>query len=66
MLYWGRGYAFVYTGNEKLWNPSKLMKIICDWEKPLESLSYRHEGRYQEKLQDKCDASVKSSTWEHL
>lgn len=27
VLHWGRGYAFVSTGEKKLWVPSKLMKI---------------------------------------
>lgn len=27
MLFWGRGYAFVSTGNQKLWFSSKLIKI---------------------------------------
>ena len=25
VLYWGRGFAFVSTGEEKLWIPSRLM-----------------------------------------
>lgn len=27
VLRWGRGYAFVSTGEEKVWVPSKLIKI---------------------------------------
>ena len=27
MLPWGRGYAYVSTGKERLWVPSKLTKI---------------------------------------
>ncbi|EGV97888.1 HERV-K_7p22.1 provirus ancestral Pol protein [Cricetulus griseus] len=28
VLSWGRGFAFVSTGEEKLWIPSKLIKIL--------------------------------------
>jgi hypothetical protein len=30
VLHWGRGYAYVSTGKEKLWVPSKLIKIRHD------------------------------------
>ena len=30
VLCWGRGYAFVSTGNKKLWIPSKLIEIRFD------------------------------------
>ena len=31
MLCWGRGCAFVSTGNKKLWIVPKLIKIRSDW-----------------------------------
>ncbi|WP_368389860.1 hypothetical protein [Sphingobium sp. AS12] len=34
VLHWGRGFAFVSTGEEKLWMPSKLIKIQVEKEKP--------------------------------
>lgn len=27
VLHWGHGFACIYTGNKKLWIPSKLAKI---------------------------------------
>ena len=30
VLHWGRGYAYLSTGKEKLWVPSKLIKIRFD------------------------------------
>ena len=35
MLRWGRGFALVSTGEEKLWIPSKLIKVRFEEEKPL-------------------------------
>ncbi|MGE9716572.1 hypothetical protein ACQP3F_33775 [Escherichia coli] len=35
MLCWGRDFALVYTGEEILWIPSKLIKIRVEKEKPL-------------------------------
>lgn len=34
VLHWGRGFAFVFTGEEKLWISSKWMKIQFEKEKP--------------------------------
>ena len=36
VLHWGRGFALVCTGEEKLWIPSKLIKIRVEKEKPLD------------------------------
>ena len=36
VLCWGRVFALVSTGEEKLWIPSKLIKIHFEKEKPLE------------------------------
>ena len=36
VLHWGMGFALVSTGEEKLWIPSKLIKIQFEKEKPLE------------------------------
>ena len=35
MLLWGRGFALVSTGEEKLCIPSKLIKVRFEEEKPL-------------------------------
>ena len=35
VLRWGRGFALVSTGEEKLWIPSKLIKVRFEEEKPL-------------------------------
>ena len=35
VLHWGRGFTFVSTGEEKLWIPSRLVKIRFKWEGPL-------------------------------
>ena len=35
VLCWRRGFAFVSTGEEKLWIPSKLIKIQFEQETPL-------------------------------
>ncbi|CAO2640481.1 Gag-Pro-Pol polyprotein [Lemmus lemmus] len=35
VLRWGRGFALISTGEEKLWIPSKLIKIRFEEEKPL-------------------------------
>lgn len=34
VLHWGRGYAFVSTGNERLWIPSRLIDTRFDWGRP--------------------------------
>ena len=39
----GRGYAYVSTGKEKLWVPSKLIKIRHDKGRPPEDLGDREE-----------------------
>ena len=36
LLHWGRGFALVSTGEEKLWIPSRLIKIRVEKEKPLD------------------------------
>ncbi|KAL6092360.1 hypothetical protein STEG23_021666 [Scotinomys teguina] len=36
VLRWGRGFAFVSAGEEKLWIPTKLIKIRFEQEKPLD------------------------------
>ena len=41
-----------FQGSKKLWFSSKLMKIRFYWGRH-ENLGYRHEKRYQERLQDK-------------
>lgn len=33
VLCWGRGFAFVSTGEEKLWVQSELIKIILEQER---------------------------------
>jgi hypothetical protein len=43
LLHWGRGYACISTGKEKLWVPSKLIKIRHDRERPPEDLGNREE-----------------------
>ena len=35
VLCWGKGFAFVSTGEEKLWILSKLIKVQFEEEKPL-------------------------------
>ena len=35
VLRWRRGFAFVSTGEEKLWIPSKLIKVQFEEDKPL-------------------------------
>ena len=35
VLRWGRGFALVSTGEEKLWIPSKLIKVRSEEKKPL-------------------------------
>lgn len=40
---WGRGYAYVCTGGEKLWVPSKLIKIRHDMGSPPEVLGNTEE-----------------------
>ena len=35
VLHWGRGFALVSTGEEKLWIPSKLIKVRFEEKKPL-------------------------------
>jgi hypothetical protein len=42
VLHWGRGFMPVSTGKEKLWIPSKLIKIRHD-RRPPEDLSDREE-----------------------
>ena len=42
LLHWGRGYACISTGKEKLWVPSKLIKIRHDKGKS-EDLGNREE-----------------------
>ena len=37
VLHWGRGFALVSTGEEKLWMPSKLIKVRFEEKKPLGS-----------------------------
>ncbi|MGE9574689.1 hypothetical protein ACQP3C_26975, partial [Escherichia coli] len=36
VLRWGRGFAFVSTGEENLWIPSKLIKIRVEGDNPLD------------------------------
>ena len=36
MIHWERGFALVSTEEEKLWIPSKLIKVWFEEEKPLE------------------------------
>ena len=35
VLRWGRGFALVSTGEEKLWIPSQLIKVKSEEKKPL-------------------------------
>ena len=35
VLHWGRGFVLVSTGEEKLWIPSKLIKVRSEEKKPL-------------------------------
>ena len=37
VLHWGRGFALVSIGEEKLWIPPKLIKIPFEKEKPTET-----------------------------
>lgn len=39
VILWGRGYAFVSTGNERLWVHSKLIEIRFGQARPPEILS---------------------------
>ncbi|MGE9714896.1 DDE-type integrase/transposase/recombinase [Escherichia coli] len=48
VLRWGRGFALVSTGEEKLWIPSKLIKIRVEKEK--KNLSTRTNDRYSTKV----------------
>lgn len=43
VLRWGRGFAYVSTGEEKLWVPSKLIKIRHDKGRPPEVLGNTEE-----------------------
>jgi hypothetical protein len=43
VLPWGRGYAYVSTGKEKPWVPSKLIKIRNDKGRPPAVLGDREE-----------------------
>jgi hypothetical protein len=43
VLHWGRGYAYLSTGKEKLWVPSKLIKIRHDRGRPPEDLGDREK-----------------------
>ena len=52
ILPWGRDFALVSTGNEKLWIPSTLVTIRFDQGRP-ENLGYKHEGRDLEEQQDR-------------
>ncbi|ERE82837.1 putative Pol polyprotein [Cricetulus griseus] len=38
VLRWGRGFAFVSTGEENLWIPSKLIKIRVEEDNPLDNV----------------------------
>ena len=38
VVYWGRGFVFVSTGEEKLWISSKLIKIRFEQERTPESV----------------------------
>jgi hypothetical protein len=40
VLHWGHGFAYISTGNEKLWMPSKLTKIRIEQERSPENLGY--------------------------
>ena len=40
VLHWGRGYAYVSTGKEKLWVPFKLIKMRHVKGRPPEYLGY--------------------------
>ena len=44
LLHSGVGYSYVSTGKEKLWVPSKLIKIKHDKERPPEDLSDGEKG----------------------
>ena len=37
VLHWGRGFALVTTRDEKMWIPSKLIKICFEKEKAIET-----------------------------
>ena len=52
MLCWGKGYAFVFTENERLWIHLRLTEIRFDQETPPESPGYRNKAINLEKLQD--------------
>lgn len=45
VLSWGRGFAFVSTGEEKLWIPSKLIKIKSDRGRPPKDLGSGTRGK---------------------
>ena len=49
VLHWGRAFAFVSTGNEKLWIPSKLIEIRFGHGKPDEEVGYRGKGKKAKK-----------------
>ena len=42
VLRWGRGFALVSTGEEKLWIPSKLIKVRFEEKKPLGKEKLQH------------------------
>ena len=37
VLHWVKGFPLISTGEEKLWIPSKLIKICFEKEKPIET-----------------------------
>ena len=46
VLFQWRGYAYISTGKEKLWVPSKLIKIEHDKGRSLKDLGDREEKGY--------------------
>ena len=53
VLRWGRGLVLVSTGEEKLWIPSKLIKIWFEKEKSLEKEKRYHIHRGDNQSGDK-------------
>lgn len=54
-MYCTGAYIMVFfpTGNESLWNPSRLIEVRCDWGRPSENLDYKHTEINHEKLKDR-------------
>ena len=53
VLGWQRGYAYISIRREKLWVPSKLIKIRDDKGRIPKDLGYRQEERNKQRQKDR-------------